>query len=125
VLADYTAATEAVQAAFDPPDPQHPDLLATHAGPQLERYQTRLAEYQIEGRSDVLVSKETNPQVISVDDITAVVEDCLTEVLQYTDTVTREPQGEPRTYTVLIRDDLELVDGNWKVVDGRTVEETC
>ena len=125
VIADYHLATEAVQAAFDPPNPQHPDLLATHSGAQLERYQSRLAEYQAEGRSDVLVSKETNPRVVSVDDSSAVVEDCLTEVLQYTDTVTRELQGEPRTYTVLIRDELELIDGTWKIVDGRTVEETC
>ena len=71
------------------------------------------------------MSKETNPRVVSVDDSSAVVEDCLTEVLQYTDTVTRALQGESRTYTVLIRDELELIDGTWKIVDGRTIEETC
>lgn len=125
VIADYNAATEAVQAAFDPPDPEHPDLLATHSGPQLERYQTRLTGYQVENQSDVLLSKETNPQVISLDDTTAVVEDCLTEVLQYTDAVTRAPRGEPRTHTLLIHDDLELIEGTWKVVDGGSVGETC
>lgn len=125
VIAAYDRAQEAVEAAFDPPNPEHPDLLASYAGPLLERQQARLAEYQVDGVSDVLVSKESDPQVVEIGDTTAVVEDCMTEVLQYTDTETREPQGEPRTYTALTESDLELIDGTWKIVDGRTIEEAC
>ena len=73
----------------------------------------------------MLLSKESNPQVISLLDTTAVVEDCMTEVLQLTDSTTRESESEPRTYGGLIRSDLELIDGTWTVVDARTVEEVC
>ena len=125
VIADYNAAQEAVKAAYDPADPEHPDLLTHYSGPVLERHQATLAEYQLEGLSDVLLSKESNPQVISLLDTTAVVEDCMTEVLQLTDSTTRESESEPRTYGGLIRSDLELIDGTWTVVDARTVEEVC
>lgn len=125
VIAAYEQAQVAVEAAFDPPDPDHPDLLASYGGVQLERFQTRLTEYEIEGVSDVLVSKESNPQVVSVEDTAATVEDCMTEVLQHTDTATREPEGEPRTYHQLIRSSMENTAGAWKLVDARTIEETC
>lgn len=125
VLADYEAAQAAITAAFDPPDPDHPDLLATLAGEHLDRVQVRLSQYELEGRSDVLISKQSDPRVISIDDTTAVVENCVTEILQYTDTETREPLGEQRTYTALLNVDLELIDGTWKIVDGETIDETC
>ena len=125
VLADYSAAEAAVKAAYDPADPAHPDLLAYYAGAMLDRHQTTLSEHQAEGLSDVLVSKESNPQVVSVDGTTALIENCMTEVLQVTNTATREPQAEPRTYTALVEFDLELIDGTWKIIDARTIEETC
>jgi major membrane immunogen (membrane-anchored lipoprotein) len=125
VLAAYERAQAAIASAFDPADPDNVDLLATHAGAQLERIQTRLTDYQLEGLSDVAVSKETAPQVLTVTGSTATVEDCQTEVLQLMDSATRAPQGEPRTLTGLTQVDLELVDGAWKIVDGRLVEETC
>ena len=125
VIADYNASQAAIQAAYDPANPDHPDLLKYLAGPTLEGHQTTLAEYQLEGVSDVLLSKESNPQVISLTGTTAVVENCMTEVLQLTDTETREPKGEPRTYTGYIRDELELIDGTWKIIDGEGLRETC
>lgn len=125
VIADYNAAQAAVKEAYDPADPEHPDLLAHYAGTMLERHQFTLTEYQLEGVSDVLLSKESDPQVVSLDDTTAVVEDCMTEVLQMTDSDTREPQADERTYTVLLRDELELIKGTWKIVDGEGIEETC
>jgi hypothetical protein len=125
VLADYTAAEAAVKAAYDPADPDHPDLLAYYAGAMLERHQTTLSEYQAEGLSDVLVSKESTPEVVSVTDTTALIENCMTEVLQVTNSTTREPQAEPRTYTALVEFDLEHIDDTWKIVDARTIEETC
>ena len=63
--------------------------------------------------------------MISLTGTTAVVENCMTEVLQLTDTETREPKGEPRTYTGYIRDELELIDGTWKIIDGEGLRETC
>jgi hypothetical protein len=125
VIADYDAAQAAVKAAYDPADPEHPDLLKHYTGPYLDRHQLRLREYQLEGASDVLLDKESNPQLVSLDDTTAVIENCMTEVLQMTDSETREPQADPRTYNVLIRYDLELIDGTWKISDGRTIDEAC
>jgi len=125
VKTDYAAAQEAIKAAYDPANPEHPDLLTHYAGPVLERHQTALAEYQLEGLSNVLLSKESDPEVTSLDDTTAVIEDCMTEVLQLTDTETRQPEGEAKTHTALIRADLELVEGTWTIVDARTIEEAC
>ena len=125
VIADYDTAQTAVKVAYDSADPEHPDLLAHYAGPMLERHQTTLAEYQLEGVSDVLLSKESDPQLTSFADTTAEVEDCMTEVLQLTDSAAREPKADPRTYTALVRSDLELIDGTWKITDARTIEEAC
>jgi hypothetical protein len=125
VLAAYDRAQLAVKAAFDPANPQHPDLLATHAGAQLERFQEDLAEYELEGVSEVLLDKESNPTVVTLGDTAALVEDCMTEVLQVVDTATRQPRAAERSYTVLLNVDLERIDGAWKIVSSRIVEETC
>lgn len=125
VLADYDDAQAATKAAYDPADPEHPDLLAHYAGPLLARHQTRLTEYQLGGLSNVLVSKESDARVVSLDETTAVIENCMTEVLQMTDSETRQPQAEPQTSTGLVSLDVALIDGTWKIMDGRTIEETC
>jgi hypothetical protein len=103
VLADYAAAEAAVKVAYDPAGPASPGLLEHYAGAVLDRHQTTLSEYQAEGLSDVLRDG----------------------VLQVTNSTTRPPQAEPRTYVGLIEFDLERIDGTWKIVDVRTIEETC
>jgi len=125
VLAVYARGQEALTTAYDPPDPNNAELLATVSGPLLARHQAVLTEYQTEGVSEVTVSKQSDPHVVEVGATTATIENCLTEVLQLMDSASRAPRGDPRTLTGLSRIQLQVVDGAWKLVDGQVVAETC
>lgn len=125
VLAAYEAAWDAVVAAYDPPDPEHPDLLATFGGDALLRHQVALENYQLDGLSEVATSSENDPQVASLVDDTAVVEDCIKEVTEMLDTETREPQKEPQEVTVHSRRHMERTEGTWKIVQVETLGESC
>lgn len=125
VLAAYEDARAAVAAAYDPADPEHPDLLASFDGRALRLHQTTLGDLQSQGLSDVATSDESDPKVLSVVADTAVVEDCIVQELQKMSSDTREPQGAPREVATHIEWSLERIDDAWKVVQGETLGESC
>lgn len=126
VLAAFEEAMKAVVAAYDPPDPNHPDLLATHAGQALFNHQNFLTNYEMEGVSVVATTSERDPEVTRLVEDTATVEVCLFEILTYVDSETREEMREPEEVNELIEWSMERRDGVWKIVSGTTKdEETC
>lgn len=132
VIRAYLDFWDAVEAATDPPDPEHPDLLATAAGLQLEQLQEVIAGYREDGyvrRGD----HEHHPSIREFLDggSAAVVDDCnvLDSEAGLYDAETGERVeggGEPGDRE-LLEARLELVDGAWKVVNVNVVEEdsTC
>lgn len=125
VLDAYEASIEALIAASDPANPDHPDLLATHTGDALFRLQTYLGDYQVAGTSEIWLSNESQTEVLSLVDDTARLEDCYKEVTQLVDTDTREPREEPKEQSALTEVQMERIDGTWIVVEGQTKEESC
>lgn len=130
VLDAYEAANEAVVAAYDPADPEHPDLHATHGGQALFNLMNHLVNYQMEGLSVVATSSENDPEVISVSGDEAIVEDCVSEVLETFDAETREPVRDPEMSVAHSHIHMERRDGTWKVIRAEpavegVAEETC
>lgn len=125
VLAAYRAAKDALIAASDPPNPDDPDLLATHAGDTLTRLQAALDRDRTEGVSYVttIETHETGPPTITGD--TAVLEACIVDRSQVIDTVTREPRGEPGETYRLVTAEMQRIDGTWKLVQQEEVADTC
>ena len=131
-VAAYLAFWDAVEAAGNPPDPDHPDLEATAADPQLSQLRNVLSDYRQQGhlrRGD----NEHHPELRQLldDERAAIVDDC-SELdpeggLYDAETGERiEGGGEPGDRE-LLEARLELIDGTWKVANVNVVEEdsTC
>jgi hypothetical protein len=80
LLAAYTAFREAKEAAWDPPDPDHPDLERTMAGEQLEFIRELLVEHQREGIVVRDPAPTDNAVVFDVGIGKATVSDCTIQV---------------------------------------------
>lgn len=94
VLDAYEAAQAALTAAFEAADPNHPDLLATHTGEELEFVQGRLREMQADGVSWVGTT-ELSFTLRSRDEHEAVVRVCVLDTAALVDTETGEVVEEP------------------------------
>jgi hypothetical protein len=128
IVARYLAFWGAVAEAADPPDPGHPALDETAADPQLEQLQGVLARDLEQGRFRRVVGTH-NPEVRELLDggAAAVVDDCVEldpEDGTY-DAETGERISEPTEpgYRELLEARLELIEGEWKVVNVNVVEE--
>lgn len=124
VLTAYEAASDALSSAYDPPDPDHPDLLATYGGEALSRIQGTLSQLQGEGVSYV-GTFELHPTVITLAGNTAVIEDCYVNHTQVVQTETREPIGEPGEAVLHVEVHLERSDGTWRLVEKQELSEPC
>jgi hypothetical protein len=124
VLTAYRNAANAVYAAYDPPNPNHPDLLAYLAGDILARVQNQLTQYQSQGVS-VVGTVQLAPTLRTIAGDTAVVEDCFLDRSQSVLTATREPVGQPSETVLHIDGHLERIDGSWKVVRQEELSEPC
>jgi hypothetical protein len=124
VLTAYRNAANAVYTAYDPPNPNHPDLLAFLSGDILARVQSLLAQYQSQGVS-VVGSVDLAPTLVSLVGDTAVVEDCFVDHSQPVNTVTRAPMGEASQTVLHINGYLERIDGSWKVVRQEELSDSC
>jgi hypothetical protein len=80
LLAAYRAFREAKDAAWDPPDPDHPDLERTMAGEQLEFIRNLLTEHQREGIVVRDPAPTDNAVVFEVGIGEATVSDCTVQV---------------------------------------------
>ncbi|MDP8927993.1 MAG: hypothetical protein M3O70_05265 [Actinomycetota bacterium] len=128
VLSQYVAFWDAVTAASDPPNPDHPALAATAAGPQLEQLRRILSRYREQGyvRRGQARRHPTLRQILDGGSA-AVVDDCseLDPEGGLFDLKTGkrvEGGGEPGNRE-LLETRLELNAGTWKVVNVNVVEE--
>jgi hypothetical protein len=124
VLTAYRNAANAVYAAYDPPNPNHPDLLAHLSGDILARVQNLLTQYQSQGVS-IVGTVQLAPTLVTMAGDSAVVEDCFVDRSQSVNTATREPVGQPSETVLHIEGHLERVDGTWKVVRQEELPEPC
>jgi hypothetical protein len=132
LLDAYRAFREAKNAAWDPPDPDHPDLERTMAGEQLEFIRELLAEHKREGIVIRDPAPTENAVVFEVGHGRATVSDCAEQVEGYGafDLETGDrldelivPVGEGR----LDAQSVDLVrhsDGRWKVEDQAASRDT-
>ncbi|MGH9137626.1 MAG: hypothetical protein ACRD0G_11350 [Acidimicrobiales bacterium] len=124
VLAAYEAANDAFLAAVDPPNPEHPDLLATRTGASLARTQSNLRGMASQGVGGN-VSYESNPTDVAIDGEQATLEDCFVDHTQLYDLATGAPVGEPGTTVLNLDVTMQRVDGVWMLADGIQLEATC
>lgn len=123
----YLAFWAAVGAAGRPPNPDHPDLANTAAGEQLRGLRERIAGFRDDGYEvrDGTVSHPVATQ-ISEDDTVAMVRDCrdLDPDGGIYDTETGElvHGGAEPGQRDLWETRLELIGGDWKVVDAGLIE---
>ena len=117
VLSAYLAATEAYDDASDPPDPEHPALVATQTGPALEQAVRQLSAYKATGRAgrDRPESiSERRPEVVSVGDAEAVIRDCTIDDGIVVNTQTGEVVND-LVQTFLFEGHMVIEDGRWKL----------
>ena len=124
----YLAFWDAVWAAADPPDPDHPGLADTAAGDHLTGLQAQLTELRDNGH--VRRGRGTeHPVVVYVTDrdTHALVRDCVEENPEsgLYDAASGElvDGGTDEGQRTLLETRLELLDGNWRVVNVRVEEE--
>jgi hypothetical protein len=132
LLTAYRAFREAKDAAWDPPDPDHPDLERTMAGEQLEFIRDLLAEHQREG---IVVRDPAPPDQAVVFELgigEATVSDCSEQVPERGafDLETGERLDDlipPIRAGQLDLQSVELErgdDGSWRVVDQAGTRDT-
>lgn len=132
VVAAYLDFWDAVEAAGNPPDPDHPALAETAAGHQLDQLRESLEEYREKGyfRNDDGEHDVTFRRFLEGGEA-AVVDDCAepAEDSGLYDAATGERVGEAGRpgQRQLLEARLELVGGAWKVVNVNLVEgdSTC
>ena len=124
----YLAFWDAVWAAADPPDPDHPGLVDTAAGDHLTGLQAQLTELRDDGH--VRRGRGTeHPVVVYVTDrdTHALVRDCIEENPEagVYDATSGEliDGGTDEGQRTLLETRLELLDGSWRVVNVRVEEE--
>jgi hypothetical protein len=131
LLAAYRDFRAAKDAAWDPPDPDHPDLAETMTGEQLEFIRQLLHEHQREGVVVRDPAPTDNAVVFELGIGTASVSDCVEQVDGYgafdletgerLDLIDAPVDGQLDLQSVeLVRDD----DGDWKVIDQGAARDT-
>lgn len=121
VLADYGAALRALAAAYDPADPDDPDLLARHDGEALSGVRSGLSKLAADGQAAV-VSFDSDATVLRRESDTAVVRDRLRDRIQLVEATSRSEITEPDSAEMIVDSTLELRDGRWVVVERDLVE---
>jgi hypothetical protein len=123
VLRDYDAAHQAIIAASNPPDPNHPDLLAHMGGDALARQQSQLRQWQgLNVAADTSVV--SRPEVTSISGSVATVRDCFTDTTTIIDLSTGQP-GQSGSTTQHVDVTLEQRDGVWLLAYQVLREDPC
>jgi hypothetical protein len=124
VIRDYQAATEALSAAFNPPNPQHPDLLRYWTGDALAFYQSRINQLQANnvGAENTI---ETHPVVRSVTGDAAVLDDCIVDSTQLINLATNEPVGDPGNTTQGLDVEMQRGADVWQISVRTAREDPC
>ncbi len=125
VLAAYERASAAFSAAGNPPEAEDPELLATHAGPQLERAQSSIRQLAAQGvgAEATYEPNPTSPPVIVGDRATFT--DCGTDRTQLVDVASGAPVGDPGETQVHVDVVMERQGGEWRYVDSTRRTDPC
>jgi hypothetical protein len=129
VYSDYRAGLDA---AWDPPDPEHPALEATMAGEQLDFIRGLLTEHQTEGIVIREPASTDNAVVFELGIGTATVSDCTEQVEGYgafdretgerlDDVIAPVEAGRLDAQSVDLR---RMPDGSWRVIDQAASRDT-
>ena len=123
VLRDYQAATDAVAAAGNPPDPDHPDLLLYLGDDALARVQDTISQWRSLGVG--MVSEiQIDASVVSVAGDTAVVRDCFTDTSHSVDLDSGQ-ESETGSSTHFVEVTLERRNDVWVSVQQERLGDTC
>lgn len=124
VLRDYDLARNAIAAAANPPDPNHPELVRYWGGEALTALQAMFTQWQglnVATQTEVQVDAE----VTALAGDTATVRDCFTDTSQTIDLATGQPAGQPDTTTQHVDVNLERRDGVWVVMRQVQRSDPC
>jgi hypothetical protein len=124
VIQDYQAGTAALSAAFNPPNPQHPDLLRYWTGDALTFMQSRITQLQA---NNVAYQNtiETHPVVRSISGDIAVIDDCIEDHTQTINLATNEPVGNPGNTIQGIDVEMQRGADVWQIAVRTAREEPC
>jgi hypothetical protein len=126
VLQAYRAAWAAVEKALDPPNPQHPELLATHTGSALRLVQTQATDLQSQG-AVARGAVEVHPKLLSRSDTEATIEDCIVDRGHVFDPATgqRLDLNAPDVYINHGKSHMIFEEGQWKRESSEQLSDTC
>lgn len=92
VVRDYEAASAAISAAANPPNPDSPELAAHFTGSSLSRYQATLRSLEAAGAT-AETTVEHHPTSVTIAGESAEVQDCFVDTSQQFNATTGEPLG--------------------------------
>jgi hypothetical protein len=124
VLAAYRAARAAIDASYNPPNPNLPDLLALVGGEALTRVQSNLTQLQGQG-VNLVGTTETHPTLTSLAGDAAVVEDCFVNRAQYVNQATGQPVGQPGESVLHVENQLQRIGGSWMLMVSQELDDQC
>lgn len=125
VLSGYRAFWAAYLRAGDPMNPEHPDLVATAINPELEQVQ-RAFLARLAGGEVIRGSIENNPRLEGAPaGNTATVIDCAVDNSRVVNATTGAEQPVTGDNHHLMRVEMSLVDGVWKVRTVNRVSDGC
>ena len=130
VVAAYKAAELAGIRAGMIPDPDYPDLAATHTGPMLERarelyrgYQLRNVAYRYPDPPEKGFRITVDPETVEITGDVALFEACAVDEGQRIDTETGKPLSpDGGVSTVLLKVAMQRVDGVWKLAERKNLD---
>jgi hypothetical protein len=124
VLAAYAAANEAFVAAADPPNPDHPDLLATRTGASLERTQSNLRQLAGQGVGGRL-SYESYPGEVTIAGDEATFTDCFVDHTQLYELASGATSGDPGRTVIHLDVVMRRSGEQWVLADTTTRTDPC
>ncbi len=125
ILSGYRAFWAAYLRAADPMNPEHPDLLATAINPELEQVQ-RAFLARLAGGEVIRGTIENHPQIEGAPTATtATIVDCAVDNSRVVNASTGAEQPTTGDSHHLIRVEMSLVDGTWKVRSVNRVSDGC
>ena len=125
VLAGYRAFWVAFLRAGDPMEPQHPDLVATATGAQLEQVQ-RAFVARLAGGEVIRGRIEPNPRLDGpIQGTTATVVDCYVDDSHVFDAVSGAQKDDPAPVNQQVRAEMQFVDASWRVAAIRHEGKGC
>ncbi|MGH9117608.1 MAG: hypothetical protein ACRD0A_06935 [Acidimicrobiales bacterium] len=124
VLAAYRAANQALVAAANPPNADHPLLAAHLTGRQLDVVRSVLRQQQANNIGQV-ANPESHPRDVVVSGASARLTDCFIDRTQTIDLASGAPVGDPGETVLHLDVVMEHVQGSWKLAQLQQRSDSC